>query len=80
MKMKKIQQRISLDYISDAAKNSKLFLQLLLLNKTEECLDEGEDLQEILINEKIREFDARALCKALQNSTKDAKGIKCLKS
>ena len=29
MKMKKIQQRISLDYISDAAKNSKLFLQLL---------------------------------------------------
>ena len=50
-----------------------------LLNKTEECLDEGEDLQEILINEKIGEFDARALCKALQNSTKDAKGIKCLK-
>ena len=29
MKMKKIQQRISFDYISDAAKNSKLFLQLL---------------------------------------------------
>ena len=51
-----------------------------LLNKTEECLDEGEDLQEILINEKIGEFDARALCKALQNSTKDAKGVKCLKS
>lgn len=51
-----------------------------LLTKTEECLDEGEDLQEILINEKIGEFGARALCKALQNSTKDGKGFPLLKS
>ena len=51
-----------------------------LLNKIEECIDEGEDLNEILISEKIGEFGARALSKALSNSTKDGKGFPILKA
>lgn len=51
-----------------------------LLTKVEECLDEGEDLSEILIPEKIGEFGCRALCKALSLSSKDGKGMPTLKS
>ena len=41
-----------------------------LVSKIEEILDEGEDLNEILINDRIGEFGARALATALRRSTK----------
>lgn len=49
------------------------------LNKLNDTIDEGEDLQEILINDKIGEFGARALSNALTRSTKGNKGFPTLK-
>ena len=51
-----------------------------LVSKVEEIQDEGDDLNEILVNEKIGEFGARALAMALRRSTKGEKGMPILKS
>jgi Ran GTPase-activating protein (RanGAP) involved in mRNA processing and transport len=51
-----------------------------LVNKVEEIMDEGEDLNEILVNDRIGEFGARALALALKRSTKGEKGMPILKS
>lgn len=51
-----------------------------LVNKVEEIMDEGDDLNEILVNERIGEFGARALATALRRSTKGEKGMPILKS
>ena len=51
-----------------------------LVSKIEEIMDEGEDLNEILVNDKIGEFGARALATALRRSTKGEKGMPILKS
>ena len=51
-----------------------------LINKINDAIDEGEELQEILINDKIGEFGARALSNALIRSTKGNKGFPTLKA
>ena len=51
-----------------------------LVQKVEDTLDEGDDLNEILVNDKIGEFGARALATGLKRSTKDDKGMPILKS
>ena len=51
-----------------------------LISKIEDMIDEGDDLNEILLNERVGEFGARALALALKRCTKDDKGMPILKS
>ena len=63
-----------------ACRESEVTPAKTLVNKIEEIMDEGEDLNEILVNERIGEFGARALATALRRSTKGEKGMPILKS
>ena len=63
-----------------ACKENEVTVNKLLVSRIEDILDEGEDLNEILIMEKIGEFGARALALALRRSTKGDKGMPILKS
>ena len=63
-----------------ACKENEVTPSKSLLSKIEEIMDEGEDLNEILVNDRIGEFGARALATALRRSTKGEKGMPILKS
>ena len=63
-----------------ACKENEVTPAKSLVSKIEEILDEGEDLNEILVNDRIGEFGARALATALRRSTKGEKGMPILKS
>ena len=63
-----------------ACKENEVTPAKTLVNKVEEIMDEGDDLNEILVNERIGEFGARALATALRRSTKGEKGMPILKS
>ena len=51
-----------------------------LVTKVEQIMNEGEDLNEILVNEKLGELGARALAIALRCSTEGEKGMPILKT
>ena len=51
-----------------------------IVTKVEEIINGGGDLNEIIVNDKLGEFGARALATALRLSTKEGKGMPILKS
>ena len=51
-----------------------------MVTKVEEIINEGDDLNEIIINEKLGEFGAKALAIALHCLIKGEKGMPLLKS
>ena len=51
-----------------------------LVTKVEQIMNEGEDLNEILVNEKLGELGARALAITLRCSTEGEKGVPILKT
>ena len=52
-----------------ACKENEVTPSKTLIAKIEEIMDEGEDLNEILVNDRIGEFGARALATALRRSS-----------
>jgi len=51
-----------------------------LISKVEDVQEDGDDLNEILLNDRVGEFGAKALALALRRCTKDEKGMPILKS
>ena len=63
-----------------ACKECEVTPSAQLISKIEDMIDEGDDLNEILLNERVGEFGARALALALKRCTKNEKGMPILKS
>ena len=63
-----------------ACKECEVTPSAQLISKIEDMIDEGDDLNEILLNERVGEFGARALALGLKRCTKDNKGMPILKS
>jgi len=63
-----------------ACKECEVTPSAQLISKVEDMIDEGDDLNEILLNERVGEFGARALALALKRCTKNEKGMPILKS